>query len=464
MMRTIEVLLVIIIIMGASIMASWFTLLPQPQQVSPINLRRLALTTLEMLDSEHDLSQTAFSASNDPSWGQLQTALSASLPPNIVYNLTVYNTSPGGTQLYGVVNSVSNAQDIGKSSDVATYLVASSNVTFNATPQKIGENGGGGTLYILNCSDSNGWWITGYTAQTLAGDLYNLLSPYFQATVMVQNTTQLGQILNGTGISNSPYENVTSAVVINTNGEAVPIPSGYYASQGYYAPTDSYSQYCYILGQKTRLFNWTWVSIVGYPMYYVSNTGLFPNDQNTWGIYGMKEVGSAGLNAFLRGLNQIDYNATWWDGSQWKQAWWQDQYNNWIYDQGWITGDNSSDPKLSSVYLSPDALNYCNYYGIYPSPYQTATRALPVSILSRYNLTATSYILQEVDNAWLPEAFYKHTGSGAFLALGLARTPDIRLTALGLLCGYQPRLYPSLYTASGTSRLVVLQLGQVGGV
>jgi hypothetical protein len=202
---------------------------------------------------------------------------------------------------------------------------------------------------------------------------------------------------------------------------------------------------------------------VGYPMYYVSNTAFFPNNQNDWGIYGMKSDGSAGLNAFLRGLNQIDYNATWWDGSQWKQAWWQDSKGNWIYDQGWITGDNNSDPGLSNALLSSDALHYCNYYGIYPSPYQTATRALPLSIQSRFNLTVTSYILNQVGN-WLPGAFYKHGGSGAFLALGLARTPDIRLTALGLLCAYQPRLYPSMFTAGGTSRLVVLQLGQVGGV
>jgi hypothetical protein len=441
MMRTIEVLLVIIIIMGASIVASMYAVLPQPRRVSPINLRRLALTTLEMLDSDHDLSQTAFSATDDSAWGQLQTALSASLPPNIVYNLTVYDTSPGGTQLYDVIKSISNAQSLGISSDATSYLVASSNATFNSTPEKIGEHGGG-TVYILNCSDSNGWWITGYTARTLAEDLFSLLSPYFQATVMVQNTTQLGQILNGTKISNSPYENVTSAVVINTNGEAVPIPAGYYNTTGYDPVKKSYAKYGYLLGKATGYYNWTWVSIVGYPLYYVCNTGLFPNNNNTWGIYGMMEVGAAGLNSFFEGLNNETYS-----------------YNN-----TWITGDSGSDSGLANVWLSSGAMYYCNYYGIYPSPYQTATRALPVSILNRYNLNVTSYILQEVDNAWLPGAFYKHIGSGAFLAFGLARTPDIRLTALGLLCGYKPRLYPSQYTASGTSRLVVLQLGQVGGV
>ena len=444
MMRTIEVLLVIIIITGASIIASLYAFLPQPQQVSPINLQRLALTTLEMLDSDHSLSQTVFTA---PPWSQLQTALSASLPPNIVYNLTVYDASAGGTQLYNIINSISNAQSLGIASDVATYLVASSNATFNAIPQKIGANGAGGTLYILNCSDSNGWWITGYTSQTLAADLYNLLSPYFQATVMVQNTAQLGQILNGSKISNSPYENVTGAVVINTNGEAVPIPSGYYATAGYDTAQSSYAKYGYLLGNATNYYNWTWVSIVGYPLYYVSNTGLFPNGNNTWGIYGMMLVGASGLNAFFEGLSNETY----------------------VYNNTWITGDSSSDPGLANVYLSSDASANCNYYGIYPSPYQTATRALPNSTLSMYNLNVTSYILQPVDT-WLPGAFYRHVNpssgvfSGAFLALGLARTPDIRLTALGLLCAYKPRLFPSQYGATGTSRLVVLQLGEVGGV
>ena len=441
MMRTIEILLAIIIITGAFIISSFFAVLPQPREVSPINLRRLALTTLQTLDSYNDLSITVFSPSNDPSWDSLKVAISASLPPNIVYNLTVYEVQTNGSVLYQPVKSISNVDNLGVGSDASSNLVASSNVTFNVTPEKIGEHGGGGTLYILNCSDANGWWITGYTARTLAEDLFNLLSPYFQATIMVQNTTQLGQILNGTKISTSPYENVTSAVVINTNGEAVPIPSGYYETAGYDSVRGSYAKYGYMLGNATLWHNWTWASIVGYPLYYVSNTGLFPNDQNTWGIFGMKSVGSAGLNSFFEGLNNETYN----------------------YDDTWITGDNSSDPGLANVWLSTDA-SYCsNYYGIYPSPYQTATRALPTSILSRYNLNVTSYVLNQVNN-WLPGAFYRHSGLGAFLALGLARTPDIRLTALGLLCGYKPRLYPSEFTSNGTSRLVVLQLGQVGGV
>jgi hypothetical protein len=70
----------------------------------------------------------------------------------------------------------------------------------------------------------------------------------------------------------------------------------------------------------------------------------------------------------------------------------------------------------------------------------------------------------------MPGAIYKHIAAGdnkitgSLFALGLTRTPDIRLTVLGLLLNYKPRLYRSEFNAAGTSRLVVLQLGIVGGV
>jgi len=447
MMRTIEIFLVILIITAAFIISSFFAILPQPRQVSPINLRRLALTTLQTLDGDYDLSETVFKSSEDPAWGQLQIALSACLPPNMVYNLTVYEVLSSETELYHRLNSISNAESLGVSSDASSYLVASSNVTFNVIPEKIGEHGSGGTLYILNCSDANGWWITGYTAQNLAMDLYNLLSPYFQRTIMVQTTVQLGQILNGTSLQGETLQN---AVVINTFGEAVPIPAGYYTTIGYRSSDRSYANYTYTLGLKVNQHNWTWVSIVGYPFYYVTNTVTFKDIQNTWGIYGMLIMGTdgnrggpSGLNAFLQGLDRKSYS----------------------YNPNGITGN----PGV--VYLSSEALYYRNYYGIYPSPYQTSTRALPDSILTTYNLPQSSvtYIFNKKSN-WIPGAVYRHVAAGdnkitgSFFALGLTRTPDIRLTALGLLCAFKPRLYRSEYTATGTSRLVVLQLGQVGGV
>ena len=158
MMRTVEVVIAIIIIAGAFVGVSYFAVLPSPNQVSPVNLKRLSLTTLEMLDSNHALSQAAFDTDNATLMNQLQVALSASLPPNVLYNLTVYNVNSNqdGATLYTAQESMSNAKNLGVTSDASSYLVASSNVTFDVTPQKIGEtNGGGGiTLYILDCSDT----------------------------------------------------------------------------------------------------------------------------------------------------------------------------------------------------------------------------------------------------------------------------------------------------------------------
>lgn len=445
MMRTIEVLLIIIIIIGAFAIASFFAVLPSPRQISPVSLRRLALTTLETLDQDYDLSKAAFETNNVTLWSRFQIALSASLPPNVVYNLTVYEISESEVSLYIAKKSISNAESLGISSDASSYLAASSNVTFDVIPEKIGEREGGGTLYILNCSDANGWWITGYTANSLAEDLSRLLSPYFMKTVMVQNTTQLAQILNGTSLQG---ETLQHAVVINTVGEAVPIPAGYYVSPGVGYDTDqsSYARYCNTLGQKVRQYNWTWVSIVGYPLYYVANSVFFTggSDQNTYGIFGMRRVGPAGLNSFLRGLDGQTYS----------------------FNDTWITSSLSS-----PVYLSSKAYYYCNYYGIYPSPYHMSTRALPSSITISYNLNVTTYIFDVVGNS-IPGAVYRHSVTvgnetnfqGSLLALGLTRTPDIRLTALGILSDYKPRLYRSEYGTFGTSRLVVLQLGLVGSV
>jgi len=432
LMRSIEVGIVILIITGAFILASSFAVLPSPREASPMNLRQLALTTLQMLDAEGALSAVVFRDPSDSAWSELQIALSASLPPNIAYNLTVYEIRPNGSGrfVYIPVKTLSNAEgSLGVGSNYASYLMTSSNVTFRTTPEKIGEDVGGGTLYILNCSDAYGWWITGYTPFSLARDVARMLSPYFEATVFVQNTTQLGQILNGTSLQG---ETVQHAVVVNTVGEAVPIPQGYYMTQGY--QSGSYAKYCWLLGQRVRQYNWTWVSIIGYPLYYVSNTYAFSTSHNGWGIYGMRRVGPAGLNAFLRGIDNQPY----------------------VYDGGWITGS----PGV--VYMTDEAKENSNYYGIYPAEYQTATRALPSWIQGTYHLTATAILYQQVGQ-WIPAATFRHQTSGALVAIGFTRPPDIRVTGLALLSYYHPRIYREEFKATNTSRLVILQLAQMGG-
>jgi hypothetical protein len=152
--------------------------------------------------------------------------------------------------------------------------------------------------------------------------------------------------------------------------------------------------------------------------------------------------GPAGLNSFLEGLDNQTY-----------------------------TYGDSSTGSPGVVNLSSQASDSCNYYGVYPSQYQTSTRALSTSILNSYHLNVTTYVFNTVGN-WNPGAIYRHSVTvnmtkqfqGGFYALGLTRTPDIRLTALGLLCDYKPRIFPANYDSEGNSRMVVLQLGLVGGL
>jgi len=433
MLRTIEISIVVLILAVAYIAAAFFASLPSPRQIASPNLRQLALTTLRLLDSDNTLAETSFKDPSDKAWKDLEIALSASLPPNLVYNLTVYDVARIGSSVtYRKYYSTSNSESgFGTHSEAASYLVTSPNATFSLTPKRLSA-----TLYILNCSDANGWWIVGYTAQSLALDLHKLLSPYFNTTVIVQDTTELGQLLDGNTISNSSHESIQNAVVINSFGEAVPIPSTYADS---YA-RDNYAEYCYEVGKRVNQHNWTWVSIVGYPFFYVSNTEELQHSQNTYGIYGMTQTAQAGLNSFLQGLDVENHPA----------------YN---YDGRWITGS----PGV--VYFTEDAFYYSNYYGIYPSPYQTATRALPSSIQATYHTTIRSNVFQPV-SGYYGAATFKHDGKGAFTAIAVTRTPDIRITALALLAYYNPIIYKAELTLTPgeapTQRLLVLQLSQQG--
>jgi hypothetical protein len=446
-MRTVEVLFVILILLSSFFITTYFAVLPSPSQAFGTNLRELSQSTLETLDADGILSETVFKPHGDDAWADLKKALSASLPPNTVYNLSVYDLSTTeGVVTYHLEHSISDSS-FGVESGATSLLVASPNVTFTEDPQKIGESTGQNiTLYILNCNDANGWWITGYTGQSLAADVYNLLSPYFTNTVLVNSTSDLGSLLDGTLLPDG-VESVNNAVVVNTFGEAVPIPDDYCEdglneTEGFDPTHDvenggTYAKYFHTLGSLTRQYNWTWVSIVGYPFYYVTNTNNLhiSASQNSYGIYGMKDVRTAGVNAFLQGLDDRSYS-----------------YNT--------TGPASG---VGVVQFTFEALDRCNYYGIFPSPYQTSSRALTQSIETDYHLDRFASVF-ELKSGRIAAATFKHQdGSGALTAIGLTRIPDIRITALAILMYYEPTVYKSEFGSSGTSRLVTLQLGQQGG-
>ena len=430
-MRTVEVLFVIVILLSAFVITSQFAVLPSPRQAFGTNLRELSQSTLDTLDTQGVLSKTVFSNSSDD-WGDLQKGLSASLPPNIVYNLTVCDISTGSDGLadYQLVKSISDTS-FGGVSDSASLLVASPDVTYTKDIKRIGNSTGQEiTLYILNCEDANGWWITGYTGQSLATELYSLLSPYFANTMLVNSTSDLELLLDG-NLLPAGVESVNGSVIINTFGEAVPIPSTYASSYS------DYADYCYFLGQKVNNYNWTWVSIVGYPFYYVTNTNYFDDQDNGWGIYGMKKVDTAGAIAFLDGLTTADPSGL----------------------------STNIKEEVGVVGLSSYALDRCNYYGIYPNSNQTAARALNAAMLEgTYGLIPTELFVRSTDYPnHIPAATYLNEDGGALTAIGLTRTPDVRVAALALLMYYHPNVYRSNFGDRETSRLVTLQLGQQGG-
>ena len=94
---------------------------------------------------------------------------------------------------------------------------------------------------------------------------------------------------------------------------------------------------------------------------------------------------------------------------------------------------------------------------------------LHTSIIDTYHLSV-GFRVFNLKDGYNPGAIYNHRSggssdiTGSLLALGLTRTPDVRLASLSLLSYYHPQLYRSEYTAYGTSRLIVLELGLMGGI
>jgi len=435
MLRTLEALFVVLITFSVVFALTNYVYLEPPRNISSIGQQEYAQDLLKRVDENKTLTNAVFDESGE-SWSGVVKTLIDIVPPNVIFNITSYKISEDipGTLKYVPINTGGNFKGVFPSGSVSvSYTVTSPEVTVTQTPEKIGYIKAGGeqmftTLYILKCTDANGWWTTGYTSETLALDIYHQMSPYFETTVMVNSTTDFERLLNGNKITGSPSENVTDAIIINTFGECVPIPASKVSSP------ESFPNY---LGRRVALYNWTWVSIVGYPFYYVSNTEEITG-QNDWGIYGMTMIDARGLNGFIRGINN--------------QA-----YTN---DNTWRTSD------IGVVSYATFLEDCQDYYGIYPGHSQTSTRALPGSWLTSNNFRLRLNIFDPVGNYYAGAA-WAHEGTdglthGTLFALGLARTPDIKVAILGILAMYHPTIYRSDFSVSGTTRIVTLQIGQQG--
>ncbi len=445
MLKTVEALFVVVLVFTTLYSVQTFIQLPSPRLASSVGQEEFATTVLKSLDNDGSLTRDAFSKGSK--WStEILKSIESSLSSNSIYRLTAYKIVDNAGNLEYIANKTGpdNSGLFPSGGITSSYTVTSPDVTVTQTPEKIIVNNTAVTLYILNCNDANGWWITGFTGQTLANDVYQAMSPYFTTTILVNSTAQLNTLLSGSSITSDPNETVKNAVVINTFGESIPIPSTQAAT---------YQQYPYLVGKRVNVSNWTWVSIVGYPFYYASNKVSFSSYDNSWGIYGMRLIASRGLNYFLQG---IDYSShpTPFDN------------NTWITQE--ITG---------VVYYTDLVRQAQDYYGLYPGYTQTSTRALPIRDLSRYHMIIPLDSMgRDYTNIFTPVtiggtkyyagATWVHQVSGktrgVFLAIGLARTPDIRVALLGLLQYYHPTLLRSEFSASGTTRVIELQVSQLG--
>ena len=447
MLKTVEALFVVVLVFTALVAMESYIQLPSPRLASSIGQKELATTTLKSLDNNGALTQAAFS-NDDSQWAEVLKSIDNNLPSNTIYKLTSYqivlDTTTNSLQ-YVPDKTGGNFDGVFPSGSItSSYTLTSPNVTVTQTPEKIRTKNGAITLYILNCNDANGWWITGFTGNTLASSVYESMSPYFVKTILVNSTSQLDSILSGNKITTDPNEQVRDAVIINTFGESIPIPQ---------SQTSNWQQYPYTIGKRVNTYNWTWVSIVGYPFYYASNKVSFASNQNTWGIYGMQLIGQSGINYFLQGIDSA-YHTT--------------AINN---------STSIIDTNGHVVYYTDLIRESMDYYGIYTGLTQTATRSLSYADVSLYHMTLpknsqgntySNIFIPFTDNGkqYNTGAVWTHKAggvtNGALLALGLDRTPDIRVTLIGLLNYYKPTLLRSQFNVVGTTRMVELQIGQLG--
>lgn len=440
MLRTLEALFVVILVFGTFYSILGYTTLPAPVETSSIGLRELADSTLVTLDKDGYLSYNLFKG-GDTGWVNVIKTIDSTMPTGLVYQLTEYETildSTTGQLEYNPLRTAGSADgNLPPGSVTATYRVTSPDVTVTQTPQKIGKTNPDGsispiTLYILDIDQANGWWITGYDGHNLALNANSTLSPYFETTVMVKTMADYQKLLNGNKLTSDPNESVQNAIIINPFGEVVPIPQ-----------TWNDVTFTFDLGHRVNIYNWTWVSMVGYPLYYESNTARYSSGDNGWGIYGEKSLGPQGLDSFLNGL---DGNPSYTTPSSTFQA----------QDIGVVSFN-------STMYRS------MNYYGVYPGAGQTSSRAFPSSYLTtthKLKLRLSCFDKKPSYPGLIAAGLFSHYNGaiiqGSLLIVGLARTPDARVTQLMLLSLFNPQIYRTEFSVQGTNRLVSLQIGQVG--
>lgn len=361
MMRTLESLFVVIIVFATLTTVFNHGVLPAPIETSSIGLQELADSTIATLDKEGYLTRSIFEKDpdlSDAKWKSVVETVDSALPLGTVFQLKVYRIeeNPATGELnYINLRTAGNAENgLPPGSITTSYTLTSPDVTVTKTPETITRTRPI-TLYILDIQEANGWWITGYDGHTLAQTVKEAMNPYLKLIVMVTNMTDYEKLLNGQRITTNPLEDVDNAIVINPFGETIPIPTDPIA----WKP----DQFTFKLGGIVNRYNWTWVSLVGYPFYYLTNTGRYSESQNGWGIYGMTQLGPKGYDGFLYGIDDpgIDFSSI-------------------------TLSDTFQSSSPGVVEYSDEILRHQLYYGIFPGEVQTATRAFNLSYLSLHHI------------------------------------------------------------------------------
>ena len=191
---------------------------------------------------------------------------------------------------------------------LARIVLASSSggieASMNVVPSKLIESAPpasrvqglvGFKFVVINCSDAESWWVN---VSQIVDIIEHTLSRYYYVKMIIINSTeQLYRFIENP--SNFSGENWDGAIVIDAHGEVVPIPS-----QFINGTTVNWKAWYSQIVKAIEGHGLVWVSVVGYPFYYVSNTGA--------GI-GRYVVGPQGIQYVLN-----DTSANCFSGDEWR--------------------------------------------------------------------------------------------------------------------------------------------------
>ena len=440
MMRMVEALFVVVLISGSLLGIINYTSIPSPKESSSKGLEDTALSIIRSLDEDNTLTRAAFSTDyND--YGEIQKALDATLPPNMVYNMSIVRLDLSSNTLdYVTTWSVSNFKgNPPTGAKTVSYAVTSPKVTVDAIRDKISVGGIPITLYILNCTDAYSWFPTQGSVTNIARETYDVLSPWFETTVVINSTAQLTSLISK-NIGDPPLVpgvSIQNAVVVNPLGGTIPFPLGVDLND----PNGLIVQEAYKLGKAAYRFNWTYLSYVGYPQEYVS--------QANNGLKGLTMMERRNLDAFLYGLDNRALSSS---AKEWRYK--DDVPSSWT-------------ATAKKTYTT---------YGVYPGLNQPDVFVLGKDMEGEFHLYINDTAVFEQTAKGYPGAIYIHyidsnnngvrdwteQRRGAFFSLCLPQIPDKRIATIGILQYYKPKIYRTPFTENDTLRFVSLTLAQLG--